>query len=152
MARTRVTTKAPPAPRPTHDDPRVTRHDVPSRPLMTIKPESPIWASGKAVRVATPLALKGAMVRIQPPADATPDRIESVRATVAAVALGVRVMPKAAGHVAQAPATSPEKPADAQGSASIRQRALRRAEALQGARDVSALKTAVDQSLTAAGL
>lgn len=145
MARTRTARRS----RTAGDDPRVARHQIPARRLLTITPDSPVW-DARGPRL--PTELDGAMVRLQPPADASPDLIEAVRSIVAGVALGVRVMPKAAGHVAQAPATAPSTVKGAQGSLSIRQRALRRAGALKGARDIPALKAAVDQSLTAAGL
>ena len=131
-------------------DRRVTRHKhQDTRQLITLRADHAIWDRSKDCQLFL-MNVSGSLVRLEPPADSTPDDISHAEAVlIAAGAIAVRKMQQVAQQGTQGPAGGPQT---VRTPDCLRKRVMARAGALRGVRDLSDLETILDTSLTAAGL
>ena len=124
---------------------RVVRREG-ARSLAVLRPGDSEWERDDDLAIFC-LSIGGALVKVQPPAGATPERVEAVRsALVEAGALAVRVLPPE--RRAEQPAAEPVRPVARR---SVRQ-VVEEAAARVPSQDRAALDAVLDAAMGAEGL
>lgn len=129
---------------------RVTAHPVKARELLTVSEGSALWVGVPGPYVAGVHAvddIKGAIVRLKPPPDATDEKVEQAReALLRSGAAAVRVMPRQRKDVV--PQKAKRDPVPLRGPREVVMEMAEQANT----EDKAALKSLLEDALSAAGL